>query len=286
MTTITIDPGELKKAAAEVADRVEAAIRAGRALHRLNLSVEMPPFVQGKVRGLVEGAADDLTAASARIGGLSGEMLARSGQAERADEIGKMFGGLLNAAGIKQSSLEMSGKLGKKGKPLFTTGLSGDALKWVKWAGKGLKVTQVLTAGVVSWNKHQNNPWLTAAQRDERIIAETGASAGKMAITTAVGAGAAGAAMGSVVPVAGTVAGAAVGFVAGLAGGVIAGTALHFADKLGMTESIVDDFERRVDALRAARDWTETAAGDVVDTAGNVLPKVVRPPLPILPIIP
>lgn len=164
-------------------------------------------------------------------------------------------------------------------------------------AGKGLKVTEAMTAGLVSWSKHRDNPWLTSAQRNERIIAETGASVGKTALTMGAAFAAGGAAAGVIAGPGGV----ALGYGAGMAVGTATGVALHFADKAGLTELYVDGFGTVVgaagdaviwerNAKRDAREWTARAvvdvaqgAGEVLGAAGKLLPKPIVPPIPKLP---
>lgn len=265
MAAITIHPAQLDRAASAVGDRVMAATRAATKLHGLDVGVEMPPGIQGRVKASVDRAATALTSSVARIGSLSSEMLARSGQAREADQIGKAFGGLLQAAGIKQASLALGGNAA-----FAASALPADTLRWVNRAGVGLPVAGAAAAGIFSWAKHRDNPFLTAGQKREQVAGETTTSITKTAVTTGASLAAGGAAVGMIGGPPGSAVGAAGGFVAGLAAGVVVGVGTQLLDKkFGITQGFVDDLGEASDDVGTAWEWSKQANDDAVDWVGT-----------------
>ena len=277
---IVVDPRELKDAADAVADRVELCNRAGRALAGVDLGCEMPAGVAGKVRALVDGARADLIASTARIGPLTADLLSRVDQAKRADQIGKAFGGLLNAAGITADQFKLGGAriplspeelargVDPNSKPLIfgKSAPPAAALKWASRMGKGLKYLGDAVNVINVAKNAMANPYLTDEQKKIKIAAEGGSSILKTAMAAAAG----GAVAGSIVPGPGTAAGAAGAFVVGLGVGIGASIGLDKADKKwGGTKAIERDLTKIAADVRQGADKVASGVSGAAKDVGR-----------------
>ncbi|TYK43636.1 hypothetical protein [Actinomadura decatromicini] len=90
MTTLTIDADELAAAAPQLTQLHLNLIDSARTLTGLDLGVEMPPGVRGRVVGAVDAARGDIMAAARAVEGLGQEVARRGGLAELADALGKL----------------------------------------------------------------------------------------------------------------------------------------------------------------------------------------------------
>jgi hypothetical protein len=87
---ITIDAAELTVAAPRVTDLHLRLVDAAARLAALDLGVEMPPGVRGRVAGFVESARSELLGAAGSVDGLGADIARRAGLAELADRLGAL----------------------------------------------------------------------------------------------------------------------------------------------------------------------------------------------------
>ena len=84
---ITIDANELHVAAPRVTELHLKLAESASAVGALDLGVEMPPGVRGRVIGLVDAARADISAAAEDLNGMGEELARRAGLADLADKL-------------------------------------------------------------------------------------------------------------------------------------------------------------------------------------------------------
>jgi hypothetical protein len=89
-SVITIDATELTVAAPRVTDLHLRLVDSAARLTALDLAVEMPPGVRGRVAGFVDSARSDLLGAARSIDGMGADIARRAGLAELADKLGAL----------------------------------------------------------------------------------------------------------------------------------------------------------------------------------------------------
>ena len=230
MSTVAIDPGEMKDAAKKVDSMFTDANDTAHGLRRLGAGVEMPPNLVARVEGVVTDASTSVALAALSISCIAAELTRRGLGAEAADQINKLAGGLLNVAGIAKGGAAL-------GIDHPVTPLPKGAVPWVKGAGRGLTGAGVALSVGSKLAGDIPNPYLTKDQ-----VATRAAKAGAIGVASGLPAMAA---VAGVVALGGPV---GVAFVVGLGVGVGVGV---LDEKLHISKFVGDQIDEAADDIKS-----------------------------------
>jgi hypothetical protein len=295
---IVLDPRELNEAAPRVTELHLNLVDAQARVAGLDLGVEMPPGVRGRVAAHLDAARSRLTAAARSVDGLGADIARRAGLAELADRLTTIWlaaGPLAASAGVATAFHRDSASSAAK------RGNLEAARAYRRYAQTSQRLTRLLGAvgKLVGYGPATiadvRNPFLTTDQKLGRIAGRATTSAAAGAVERAAVGTAARLAIGRG---AGTVAVAALGGPVGLAVGLtwtvldykldlsgkVADGATWAIDKAGDGAQWLDDHaldpagdfvaDRADEALEVADDAVDVA-DDALDAGGNLVDKII-----------